>query len=102
MKPPTDRPPLQTFLVEHYRPGVGADELEQLAGRAAAAVRDLELRGRPLHFVRAVVVPGDESLLSLVEASSERLVREAYTRSGIPFERISPSRVLTGSERESR
>ena len=102
MEPRAPEPLQQTFLVEHYRPGLRVEELEQLAARAAAAVRELQRQGRPMRFVRSVVVPGDESVLSLVEAASERLVREAYTRSGIPFERISQSRVLTDSETESR
>jgi hypothetical protein len=88
--------------VEHYQPGLRVDELEQFGVRAAAAVRELQRQGRAVRFVRSLVVPGDEAVLSLVEAVSEQLVREAYTRSGIPFERISPSRVLTDSETESR
>ncbi len=90
----------QTFLVEHYRPGLPPQELELLAVRACAAVRDLERLGEPLRFVRSLIVPGDESFLSVVQAASEQLVREAYTQADIPFERISATRVLTGSETE--
>ena len=90
----------QVFLVEHYRPGLPLDELERLAGRACAAVGDLERSGKPLRFLRSLIVPDDESFLSVVEAASEQLVREAYTQAEIPFERISATRVLTGSETE--
>ena len=101
MAPHASAPPLQTYLVEHYLPGLGVAELEQLASRISRGVGELQRQGRPVRFVRALVVPGDESLLSLVEAASEHVVRDAYTHSGIPFERISPSRVLTDSETES-
>ncbi len=92
--------PRQTFLVEHYRPDLDPDELERFAVRARRAVRALEREGKPLRFVRSLIVPGDDSCLCVVEAASEHLVREAYTRAGIPFERISPSRVLSDSEME--
>ena len=101
MAPRAPAPLRQTYLVEHYLPGLGVDELEQFASRASRAVGALQRQGRPLRLVRSLVVPGDESLLSLVEAASEHLVRDAYTHSGIPFERISPSRVLADSETES-
>lgn len=90
----------EAFLVEHYRPGLHVEELERLAESACKAVRELEGEGKPLRFLRSLIVPGDESVLCLVEAASEQLVREAYTRAGIRFERISPSRVLVDSEME--
>jgi hypothetical protein len=34
-------------------------------------------------------VPADEALLCVLEAGSEELVREVYTRAGVPFERLS-------------
>jgi Protein of unknown function (DUF4242) len=92
--------PRATYLVEHYRPDLQGEELARFAARARSAVRALEREGKPLRFVRSVIVPGDESCLCVVEAASEQLVREAYTRAGIPFERISLSRVLADSETE--
>ena len=92
--------PRETFLVEHYRPDLDADELESFAEQARRAVRALEREGWPLRFVRSLIVPGDELCPCVVEAASEHVVREAYIRAGIPFERISPSRVLADSEME--
>ena len=40
---------------------------------------------RCVHFT---IVPSDEALLALFEATSEELVRELYAHAGIPFERI--------------
>ena len=100
MADPTTRPARATFLVEHYRPGLQAAELERFAGRARKAVCQLEREGKPLRFLRSLIVPGDESFLCVVEAASEQLVTEAYDRAGIPFERISLTRVLSDSEME--
>src|SRR5688572_30138266 len=90
----------ETYLVEHYRPDLRGEELDHFAARARSAIRALEREGKPLRFVRSLIVPGDESCLCVVEAASEHVVREAYTRAGIPFERISLSRVPTDSETE--
>ena len=78
----------QTFLVEHYRPGLTTDELGGWAGRVRDAAAELEREGKPVRYLRATIVPTDESLLCSFEAASEELVREAYARAGIPFERI--------------
>jgi hypothetical protein len=78
----------QTYLVEHYRPGLTAEELRMVATRVREAAAELELAGTPVRCVRAAIVPTDESLLCIFEAASEELVREAYARAGIAFDRI--------------
>jgi hypothetical protein len=87
----------ETFLVEHYRPGLTAEEL----GAWAAKVRDttgaMEREGKPVRYLSSTVVPTDESLLCTFEAASEQLVRDAYARAGIPFERITA--VISGGVR---
>jgi len=53
----------------------------------ATQVRDtfvaMEREGMPVRYLRSTIVPADESLLCILEASSEELVRQAYTRAGI-------------------
>jgi hypothetical protein len=80
---------LETYLVEHYLPGLDADHL----WRAVVAIRcAAEADGttrRALHYVRSTVVPGDEAFISIFEAESEQSVRDAYARAGLSFDRIS-------------
>jgi hypothetical protein len=78
----------ETFLVEHYRPGLTVDELGAWATRVRDATSELEREGKPVRYLRATIAPTDESLLCVFEAASEQLVREAYARADIPFERI--------------
>lgn len=78
----------ETFLVEHYRPGLTADELGALAGRVRDTTVEMAREGKPVRYLRATIVPTDEALLCVFEAGSEQLVREAYARAGIRFERI--------------
>ena len=79
----------QSYLVEHYRPGLSASELEQAAARVRDAVRELQRQGEPVRFRHSTIVASDESFLCVVDAASEELVRTAYARASVPFERIS-------------
>jgi hypothetical protein len=79
----------QTYLVEHYRPGLTVDGLRQWAARVRDEAGEMEREGRSVHYVRSAIVPADETLLCLLEAASEDLVRETYARAGLPFERLS-------------
>jgi hypothetical protein len=78
----------ETFLVEHYRPGLTPDELRALAVQIRDTTNTMEREGKAVRYLRATIVPTDESLLCLLEAASDDLVREAYARAELPFERI--------------
>ena len=80
---------VQTYLVEHYRPDSTAADLTMLASRVREAVDDLEREGRRLRFRHSIVVAADETLLCVVDAASEDLVRLAYDRASVIFDRIS-------------
>ena len=79
----------ETFLVEHYRPGATVAELSEWAIRVRDVAAEMARDGRSVRYVRSTIVPGDESMLCLLEAADEALVRETYARAGIPCERIS-------------
>ena len=83
---------MSVYLVEHYRPNATAAELEQVASQVREAVDQLESEGRPVRFRHSMVVATDESFLCVVEAPSDALVRLAYDRANVPFERISVAR----------
>jgi len=82
----------QAYLVEHYLPGSTAADLEQVASRVRNAIDELEREGQPVRFRHATVVAADESFLCVVEAGSEGLVRLAYERASVTFERMSAAR----------
>ena len=79
----------KTFLVELYRPGLEVDALKEWATRVRDAAVAMGAEGRPVRYLRAAIVPADESMLCVLEAADEELVREAYARAGVPFERLS-------------
>jgi hypothetical protein len=81
--------PRLTYLAEHYHPGLAVEELGRLAAQVRESIADLELEGKQVRYLRATIVPRDESFLLVLEATSEELVREAYRRAGVRFDRIS-------------
>jgi Protein of unknown function (DUF4242) len=81
----------QTYLVENYHPGLGANELRQNVSRIRDAVAEMTRDGKAIRYMRSTIAPADESFLCVIEAASEKLTQEAYARAGIPFERISPA-----------
>ena len=88
----SEKAPRRTFLVECYRPSSTSADLEWVAARVRDAVDQLEREGRPVRFRHSTVVATDESFLCVVEAPSEALVRVAYERANVTFERISAAR----------
>ena len=81
--------PRLTYLAEHYHPGLTVEELGRLAAQVRESIAELELEGKQVRYLRATIVPLDESFLLVLEAASEELVREAYARAGVRFDRIS-------------
>jgi hypothetical protein len=79
----------ETYLVEHYRPGLHVEQLRQWAVRVRETAVQMRGEGKAVRYVRAAIVPTDETLLCVLEAATEELVRETYARAGIPFERLS-------------
>jgi hypothetical protein len=51
----------ETYLVEHYRPGVAVDELERSVASVRDAVVAMQREGKSVQHVSSTIVPGDES-----------------------------------------
>ena len=78
-----------TYLVEHYRPGTSAEGLRRTARKVQRSAADLARRGGEVRYLRSTIVPGDEAVMAVFEATSEDLVREACAGAGIDVARIS-------------
>ena len=81
--------PWGTYLVEHYHPGSSPDGLRETAAAVRHSAEAMTSEGRAVRYLRSTIIPRDEAFMSLFEAESERLVREAYARAGVEFDRIS-------------
>ena len=65
------------FLVELYVSGTDPTAVATTAQRAQHAAVELTAAGIPVHFVRSIFVPADETCLFLFEAESIEAVRDA-------------------------
>ena len=81
----------ETYLVEHYRPGASLADLDCAVCDVRLAAAEMARRSRSVRCVHFTIVPSDEAVLALFEATSEELVRELYAHAGISFERITPA-----------
>ena len=73
---------MSEFIVEVYVPRTGAI--------GTAGVREAALAHRPpVRYLRAILVPEDETCYLLFDATSAEDVRAVVTRAAVPFERIS-------------
>jgi hypothetical protein len=79
-----------TFLVEAYAPA-GVD-LAEVEARAQAAAAALAGDGIAVHYVRPILVPGDETCFHLIESGSEAGVVELIRRAALSFIRIVETR----------
>ena len=75
------------FLVEFYVSRQDAGAVER-AERARLSADALTREGTPVRYLRAILVPEDETCFLLFEAGSADAVREAAKRAALPFERI--------------
>ena len=71
---------MSEFIVEVYVPRSGA--------LGTAGVREA-CQGTPVRYLRAILVPEDETCFLLFDADSPDAVRAVVTRAAVPFERIS-------------
>ena len=80
------------FLVEYYEPDSHPSATARIAERARAAVGELVRQGADLRFLRATLVPAEETCFLLYEAPSAELVAQATQRAAIRGARLTEAR----------
>ena len=76
------------YLVERHLPGITGEQLTAAAQAAKDTSAAMRGEGSQVTYRRSTFVPGEEKCYCLFDASSERVVKEANERAGLPFERI--------------
>jgi hypothetical protein len=80
------------FLAEYYEPDSHPATAARIAERARAAVRELVREGAELQFLRATLVPAEETCFLLYDAPSAELVSQATKRAAIANARVTEAR----------
>jgi Nickel responsive protein SCO4226-like len=76
------------FLVELYIPRTGSAAAKRGAAAARRAAEALTRDGTPVHFLRSIFLPEDETCFLLYEAATIGAVRKAARRARLRVERI--------------
>jgi hypothetical protein len=82
---------MPSYLVETYQPTSPSVDVQGTAGRLQEAVEGLACLGVAIRYLRATVVPDDETCFHLVEASGIAAVEEACRRAGLDRARVVPA-----------
>jgi hypothetical protein len=75
------------FLVEVYRARTETTPAEHVQ-RARDAAEDLSRAGIPVHYLRSIFLPDDETCFYLYQADSVDAVRKVALSARLPFARI--------------
>ena len=76
------------FVIEAYESRARAGQLEQLSRRARAAAESFARQGIAVRYVRAVLLPGDETCFLFVEAPTADVVVDVARLARLSFERV--------------
>jgi len=77
-----------TYLVEHYWPGVTPEVFREASERVRVSAEAMAVRGAHICCLHSTLVPKDEAAFCVFAASSAELVAEMYAHAGVTFERI--------------
>ncbi len=78
-----------TYLVEHYLPGVTAEAFREASERVRVSAEAMADAGARIRYLHSTLVPEDEAAFCVFDASSADVVAQMYARAGVAFERIS-------------
>jgi hypothetical protein len=98
---PAPRGPIRIFLAERYGAGTSAGAAREESQAAEDVAIELSREGRPVTLLGSLLVPIDETVYSLFEASSAADVAAIGERTAQPYDRISEGVAMT-SPRNAR
>jgi len=91
--------PQKRFLLERYWAGAGRADVAAAEERLHRAAGELTSDGTAVRIMSSTWLPGDEVLLTLIEAAEEDDVLEVSRRGSYPIDRVQRAEVVTGASR---
>ena len=87
---------VSTFVVERYWPGVNAQILATALARAATAAERLAQSGSVVRHLQSTLVPTEEIVFCLFEATSAAAVELVNRNADVTFDHVALAVVLAG------
>jgi Protein of unknown function (DUF4242) len=84
-----------TYLVERYWPGVTVERLLEAMERGRLVMEQMSAEGMHIRDISCTLIPSEEVVFSVYEASSAIEVRNFNERADIPISRIVEAVVMT-------
>jgi hypothetical protein len=78
----------QMYLVERYWPGIDEPHLRAVLPNLERAAREMRDEGQSVEHVTSILMPADQVVFTLIDASSEAVVRELNERADLRIDRI--------------
>lgn len=82
---------MANYVIELYRRQKDAESVRRAVDDLAESARHLSAAGTPVLYLDTIFLPGDETCLHLLEASSEADVRAVAGLAGIDVDRVVPA-----------
>lgn len=76
------------FVGESYPVGISRDNLTAAIRRGRRVAEQMRGEGRQIRFVKSTLMPADDTLMCLFDATSADLVIELSRRAELPIERV--------------
>jgi len=77
-----------TYLVERYWPGIDEPRLRAVLPSLERAARDMREEGQSVEHIGSILMPIDQVVFTLIDASNEAVVREVNERADLRIDRI--------------
>lgn len=90
------------FLVEAYVARANGTNVTEAVRRIERAAERLTSNGVPVHYLRSILVPGDETCFHLFESPSLEAVHEVGRRAQLEFDRVTEAVEPVSREGELR
>lgn len=76
------------FVGESYPVGISRENLTAATRRAGLVAAQMRAEGSQIRFVKSTLMPADDTLMCLFDATSADLVMQLSRRAELPIERV--------------
>ena len=93
---------MPTYVVERILPAASIEALGAIRDAAETACHASVLDGKPIHYLRSILTPGESRCRCLFEAPNGDLVREVNDAAQLPYTRIVLAMELSAAQPSDR
>lgn len=89
---------MPVYVADCDLPGTMPEQLVATQQAAIEMSRRFTLEGKPVRYIRSLIIPSESHCICLFEAANAKIVQEVNEAAQIPFTRIIEAMELTSDE----